>query len=153
MRLKAALPVAVVLVVLFAAPSGANALPKACDLLTAQGAASLLGGPAGLLMDGGVVCGYSAKSGGGTATFSLSEGGATDANLAMMTRDIGGGGYQKETISGLGDQCVYVVRTGDHLSLTVFYHKNVLVLSVVKKATPEIKAAMIQSMKQMLAKF
>jgi hypothetical protein len=153
MRIRAVAPATAAFLALFMVHFTASAAtPKACDLLSAQTATSLLGGPVNAPIDmQGIMCGYSTKTGSATVGLTVTQG--MSANDFRMIATAGAASHAAvEQISGLGDQSYLIGAAADRSSLLVSYHQQTLTLSVVKKMTPDLKAAMIQAMKQILAK-
>ena len=145
---------AAVFVLLIAPAFAGAATPKACDLPSAQTAASLLAGPVSAPVDmQGIGCSYITKT--GTATVALTvvdQPGLSGADFMRTMQLSAGQGATTESISGLGEQNVLLVRTSGQNGLMVLYHHKTLSLAVQRKMTPELKSQMIQVMKEMLAK-
>jgi hypothetical protein len=57
-----------------------------------------------------------------------------------------------ESLPGLGDQNLLLVRSSNQNGLVVIYHQKILTLSVQRHMTPDLKAAMVQAMRQILSK-
>jgi hypothetical protein len=153
MRSYAVLTLPAALAVLLIAGSAARAaVPKACDLLTAQTAASLLGGPVGAPTDvQGMICSYSTK----TAIVSLSVVAQPALTVADFSRAMQVSGQQTgiQQVLGLGDAGFFNPGGGDRNTVNVLYHHQAVSFSVQKKLTPQLKSQMIDQMKQWLAKF
>jgi hypothetical protein len=155
MRIPASLLAVAAPFILFTIPSVAcAATSKACDLLSPQTAASLAGGPVNAPVEiPGMGCLYSAKTGAATVGLSVNDvQGTGSTNFTRQMQMSVGQGATMEQIPGLGEQSGLVVRTSGDNSLTVLYHQKTLTLSAQKKMTPELKAAMVEAMKQILTK-
>lgn len=149
MRIKSSLAVAVAVLTACLAPCAIHALPKPCDLLTAQGASAMLGSPVKPLMQMDVYCGYQSTSENVNVAVSLSSAaGATAATLKALASP----GDTSEAIPGLGDSNLLIARGGDSYTLAVIYHGQLVSISVVKRHSPALKAAIVQAVKQMLTK-
>lgn len=158
MRLHAALAgITSVLVFLLANPSARAATPTACDLFTAQTAASLVGEPVvpAKRDPQGRGCSFTTKSGANVG-FAIVDMSADDAKSYMATmKSMVAPPATTEGIVGLGDQNFLLVRPESQKnlnSLLVTYHQKSLTLGVQRKMTPDLKAAMVQFMRQVLAK-
>ncbi len=157
MRLHAALAgVTSLLVFLLAASSAHAATPTACDLLTAQTAAALAGEAIGAPKDvQGKGCTYTTKSGANIG-FVITDMAADDAkNYVASMRLMVTAPATTELIPGLGDQNYLLVRPESQKNknaLQVIYHQKLLTLGVQRKMTPDLKAAMVQFMRQTLSK-
>jgi hypothetical protein len=105
MRNYAVLTVNAALAALLMAGSVAHAAnPKACDLLNAQTAASLLGGPVGAAIDmGGIGCSYSTKSEAATIAFMVTDMGGMTVDEFRRTMQAGTRAGGTEEISGPGE--------------------------------------------------
>jgi len=157
MRIHAALSCGTSLFVLFLAASTARAAtPTACDLFTTQAAAALAGDAVGAPKDiQGKGCSYTTKSGAliGLAVADMAPDDAKDYMVAM--RSMVSSPATTETIPGLGEQNFLIVRPEsqkDKNALLVIYHQKSLTLGVQRKMTPNLKAAMVQAMRQILSK-
>jgi hypothetical protein len=140
-----------ILVLLLAPIDSRAAAPTACQLLDAKSASSLLGEEAGPPTEmQGKLCIYSAKKGDGEVTLGFNtadEARFTHAEQAAKAA----AGTTVEEPSGLGDRSM-LVEQADGTTLGVLYHGQSVGLSVKRKLTPELKAQMIQVMKQVLGK-
>jgi hypothetical protein len=155
MRNQAVLGAAAAFLVLLTTPSSVSAAtPKACDLLTAQTAAMLVGGPVNAPFDmQGMACSYITKTGSATVTLSVvDQPGLSGSDFMRSMQASAGQGGTMELIPGLGEQNVFLVRTSGQNSLMVLCHQKTLSFGVQRKMTPELKAQMIQVMKQLVAK-
>jgi hypothetical protein len=156
MRLPAISVAAAALVVLLVAPCTAHAAtPKACDLFSAQTAASLVGGPVNAPVDlQGIGCSYVTRTGTATTTLTMADAQGMSGDDFMRMGQVSGNqpGSTAESIPGLGEHNFFLVRTSGQNGLTVLYHGKKLTLAVQRKMTPELKTQMIQVMKQILAK-
>jgi len=153
MRIPAVLSLPLALTALFAAAMPASASPKACDLLNAQAAASLVGGPVQAPIDmGGVICGYSAQSGDNRAGLTITGPPPAGVNLKNSIGRAVDKGNTFEVIPGLGEQAVLLVKDGHDAGMTVIYGQKFLILTVERPMTPALKSAMIQTMKQIISK-
>jgi hypothetical protein len=157
MRPNAALAGATsLLALLLATASTRAATPKACDLLTAQTAATLAGEAVGPPKDGQEKgCGYTTKSG-TLIGLAITDMAADDAKSYMIAmRSMVTSPATTETIPGLGDQNFLIVRPESQKNqnaLLVIYHQKSLALGVTRKMTPDLKAAMVQFIRQILPK-
>jgi hypothetical protein len=156
MKLHTAIPVTAALFVLFIAPSTARAAtPKACDLLSAQIASSLAGSPVGKPADmSGKSCRYSVTGKRTSVQVIVTEAPGTSGADAIATyKKMPASTAKTETIPGLGDQnlLVVMIRGPQESILMVVVHEKMVALSVEEQFTPELKAAMVQAMKQMIA--
>ena len=155
MKLQTAIPVTAVLFVLFIAhPSARAAAPTACDLLSAQTAASLAGGPVGKPIDkNGKSCVYPIAGKITSIQVILTDApGTSGADAIAPYQKLPASAAKTETIPGLGDQNLLVatIRGPREDILMVVYHQKMVALSVEAPNTPELKAAMIEAVKQML---
>jgi hypothetical protein len=155
MKLQTAIPVTAAFFVLFIAPTAARATPKACDLLSAQTAASLAGSPVGSPIDvKGSSCTYhvTGKTTSVQVIFADAQGTKGSDEIASYKK-MPSTVARTETIPDLGDQNLLVATSrgpSDNI-LMVLYHQKMVALSVEGQITPELKAAMIQAMKRMMA--
>ena len=155
MRTPAIHSLTAALLVLFTATSAAHAAtPKACELLDAQTAASLVGSAVGAPVDAqGVGCGYSTKSGSATVGLTMGDApGNAGADLIRVMKLSAGQGAITESLPDLGEQNFLLVRPSNQNGLMVVYHHKILSLAVQRHMTPELKAAMIQAMRKILSK-
>ena len=156
MKLQTAIPVTAALFVLFIAPSSVPAAaPTACDLLSAQTAALLAGGPVGKPADkNGKSCMYPITGKITSVRVTVNDApGTSGADTIASYQKMPASAAKTETIPDLGDQNLLVVtiRGPREDILMVLYHEKMVALSVEGPDTPELKAAMIQAVKQMLA--
>jgi len=130
------------------------ATPSACQLLNSQAASSLLGSPANPPMDGGgVVCIYSDKGASKTLSLNIQSATFRASDFETQTRMQGFGATNSEVVPGVGEANKLLFFSGDHSALMVLYHGELLTLGVMRmKMTPDLKTAMIQTMKQILGK-
>lgn len=156
MRLRALSPYAFAFLMLALVPRVAHADgPKACELLNAQTAASLAGGPVAAPFDlQGIGCSYVSQAAGTTVGLTITEAEKTTPADFQHMREMTGkqDGAKTESIPGLGEHNFFVERTSQENGLVVLYHQKMLSLGVKKRMTPALKAQMIQLMKQFLAK-
>jgi hypothetical protein len=149
------------LVYLLAAASAGAATPKACDLVTAQTAATLAGEAVGDQKEveakdkKGDGCKYTSKSGGNIG-IAIVDMAADDAKSYMSAmRSMVAAPATTEVIPGLGEQNFLLVRPESQKNqnaLLVIYHGKSLTLGVQRKMTPDVKAAMVQVMRGILSK-
>ena len=155
MKMQAAISVTAVLLVLFITPSSAHATPKACDLLSAQTATTLAGSPVGKPTDAeGASCTYQVTGKNASVQVILADAPGTKGSDAIESyKKASMAGAKTETIPGLGDEnlLVGISRGMNQNILMVLYHQKMVALTVMGQATPELKAAMIQAVKQMIA--
>ena len=159
-RAVAAGVISVFVFLLAAAPARA-ATPKACDLLTAQTAASLAGEAVGAQKEEeakdnkGSGCKYTSKSGGNIG-IAIVDMAADDAKSYMAAmKSMVAAPAATEVIPGLGEQNFLLVRPesqSNKNALLVIYHGKSLTLGVQRKMTPDLKAAMVQVMRGILSK-
>jgi len=153
MRILAALSATAGCLLFLATPFKASAAdPKACDALPPQTAAALAGGPVGSAMDVGAMCAYVLKSGGSVGLVFQPIQPGDEAKSVQVQQSAAGPGVTTETVSGLAGPAVLIMRPGNMNVLAAGYHAKVVLLSVPGKMTPALKSAMIQAMKQALAK-
>jgi len=157
MRIHAALAgVTSLLVLLLVAASACAATPKACDLFTAQTAAALVGEAVGTPKDvQGKGCTYTTKSGAlvGLGIQDMTSDDAKSYMVAMISMI--SAPAHTESIPGLGERNFLVVRPdsqNDKNALLVYYHQKQVTLGVQRKMTPDLKAAMVQAIRQILSK-
>jgi len=153
MRIQGLLPVTAGLVLFVAAASTHAAAPTACQLLNPDAASSLMGSPASAPVDmQGRGCAYSDKAGSKSVSFTFNDASMSVGDFTMMMKSQGGMGGTVETIPGVGEQNFFFIKPGNQNTFTVYYHGKMLTLSAQMKMTPALKTAMIQTMKQILAK-
>jgi hypothetical protein len=147
---------AALLALAFAPAASRAATPAPCDLLPAKTAATLAGEAVGAPKDiQGKGCTYTAKSGAviGLVVADMAPDDAKNymsAILSMVTAPA-----TTESVSGLGEQNFLLVRPDSQHNknaLLVIYHGKSLTLGVQRKMTPDLKAAMVQAMRQILSK-
>jgi len=147
------LAVAPLLVALAAVLPAVAATPKACDLFPARAAASLVGGPLNAPIDaGGIMCGYNSQTANLGATFTITGPAPQGANLKRSVGASINKGDTLDVIPGLGDQNVFVTRQNNESDLTVIAGGKMLILRVDKPASPALKSAMVEVMKQIVGK-
>jgi hypothetical protein len=157
MRLHAAFAGATCILALLLTPAFAHAAaPTACELLTAQTAAGLAGEAVTLTKDvQGKGCAYATKSGANIG-FAITDMAADDAkNYIASMRLMVVAPATTELIPGLGEQNYLLVRPESQKNknaLQVIYHQKLLTLGVQRKMTPDLKAQMVQFMRQVLSK-
>ncbi len=130
--------------------------PRACELLNAQPAASLAGGPVAAPFDlQGIGCSYVSQAAGTTVGLTITDAEKTTPADFLHMREMTGKqeGSKTESIPGLGEHNFFVERTSQQDGLVVLFHRKMFSLGVQRKMTPALKAQMIQVMKQMLTKF
>lgn len=152
MRIQSASSIATALLILVIAATTALAAPvNSCELFNPQAAATLFGGPLQPPMAMGTMCMYTNASG---PVVQLAVGPASGASGADFVKAKMGAspGDATESIPGLGDQNLFDARPNNWNVLTVFYHQKMLVFSVQKHLTPALEAAMIQAVRQIIAK-
>jgi hypothetical protein len=156
MALRAHLSASLAFLILSVDPCAARGeAPKACDLLNAQMAASLAGGPVNAPFDlQGIGCSYTSKSGAATVGLTITDAEkTTPADFQRMQQTTAmQQGAKTETIPGVGEHNFYVERVSQENGLVVLYHQKMLSLGLKRQMTPALKAQMIQMMKQFLAK-
>jgi hypothetical protein len=128
------------------------ATPKSCDLLSSQMATVLAGGPVADHLDAGFLCLYPSDAAGTQVSLSVTNASDADADSYMKAKGGAGSGDTYESIPGLGDQNLFIAGTNQKHSLIVFYHQKEVFLLVHRTMTPELKAAMILTMKKILSK-
>lgn len=153
MRKFAALPISLALAALSLACATIHAEDiSACTRFTPQMAAALLGGPANAPMEmGNVGCAYTAKSGGVSVALAFANEATTTAEDFTRGMKTGSPASTNEQVAGLGE-AAFLVPSPNKIMLSVFYHHVNARLAVQKPLTPELKAQMIQTMRQILAK-
>lgn len=127
-------------------------LPGSCDLLSTKMATVLAGGPVADPMDAGFLCLYASDSVRSQVTLTVSRATKSDDDKYMKANGGAVTGDTYESIPGLGSPNLFIARADNKHSLIVFYHGKEVFLLVHRKMTPELKVAMIQAMKQILAK-
>jgi len=157
MRMHAAFLPSASLVVLLAIPSTAYAgKPKACNLLDAQTAVSIVGSPVSTPIDmQGMGCVYQTTSGSETVELVMVDSAGTDGAITMRNLQMVSAqsqGTTTESIPSLGEQNFLLVRNSNLNGLMVLYHQKMFTLSVQKHMTPDVKAAMVQAMRQVLSR-
>lgn len=124
----------------------------ACDLLDAQMATSLAGAKVDAPMDGGFLCVYAAKNRKASVEFSVSDASTRDANRFLRSHGGAKQGDTYESIPSLPTKNLLVVASYQKHSLTVFVKEKEINLIVGRPMTPELKAAMVEVMKRVLAR-
>lgn len=167
MRIRAYFSVTAAFLVLALVPGNVHAAtPKSCDLLSSDAASALLGVSVKAPMDAGASCVYPTKSAG--MHFGMSAASANSAAVSLSVVDIPAGlkstdflrtqstsvpGASVEQISGVGEQALLLTTTSNVSSLMVVYHQKILVLGVTQKQmTPDLKAALVKTMRGLLPK-
>jgi hypothetical protein len=126
---------------------------RACALLDDQMAASLAGDKVNAPMDAGFLCVYSAENPAKTPImFSVSTASPRDAKSFLQSHGGAKQGDTYESIPSLPNQNLLVVTAYQKHSLTVFVKGEELNLIVGRPMTPELKAAMVEVMKRVLAR-
>lgn len=129
--------------------------PKACELLNAQTAASLAGGPVAAPFDlQGIGCSYTSQSAGTSVGLTITDAEKTTAAdfLHIEQTTAMQQGAKTETIPAMGEHNFLVVRISLENGLVVLYHRKMVSLGVHRKMTPVLKAQMIKVVNQMLAR-
>jgi len=154
MRTQAIISLTAALLLLLTATSAAHAAtPKACELLDAKTAASLAGSAVGAPADvQGVGCFYTTKSGSATVGLTMADAPANAGSDVTRAMKMASPGATTESIPDLGDQNLLIVRTSNQNGLMVVYHHKTLSLAVQQRMTPDLKAAMIKAMRQIMSK-
>lgn len=155
MRVQAALPVTAVLLALFFTPLSSHAADlRACDLLSAQSAALLAGGPVGDASDmEGVACSYTTGPKGVTVGVTLTDAQGANGSFSIQSvRMLAKKGDTMETIPRLGEQNLLLITIGDNDTLMVIYHHKAISLGVHRHMTPALRAEMVKTMRQILTK-
>jgi hypothetical protein len=156
MRIAHALPA---LLIVFGT-SPVLAAPKTCDLISAQTAAAVFGGPTGpgteqIIATVGRQCLFETHSGGEVALGLMDK--ANMAALGAKPADIlrvvnpPQPGQHTETISSLGEWNSFIASPTD-TSLYVLQHGYLVTLTVSGSKNPALKADLIQAAKQAIAK-
>jgi hypothetical protein len=153
MQIKAAISVTTSLFVLLITPCLAHATPKACDLLSSKIAASVAASPVGNPVDTkGVSCAYAVPKKNLFVQITIGDlPGTTAVSTIESYKKTTPPGTTMETIPNLGDQGLLVISSTNLDSLVVAYHQKLISLNIQTKMTPELKAAMVKAMKQMIA--
>jgi hypothetical protein len=142
---------------LLASPSIVHAAPpKACDLLGAQTAASLLGTPVGTPVDvkNGGGCTYTSRTGGATVSLAVADSGTDGVQtvVAMQVMASREQGATTKSIPGLGEQSFLATRTSNKNFIMLVYHQKTVVLAVQRPMTPDLEKTMVQTVRQVLTK-
>ena len=151
MRIQLFLAVAAASLAVVTTPRPAHAATKPCDLLSSQDATALLQTPVKPLLQMDRYCGYQYISDKVNTNLGLSLSSAGAANAATLNK-LAGKGDTTETIADLGDANILIGKDRDLYTLTVIYHGQLLSLAASKRQSPELKAAVIQEMRVILAK-
>jgi len=157
MRTQPAFLLPAALVMLLAASSVGAATPKACDLLSAQTATSLLGTAVGAAVEGkaGATCTYTSKSGDATVAMGVGDFSGGDGKQTVIALQVMASqekGATSKSLPGLGDQSFLVSRASNKNALVLDYHEKMVMLSVQKPMTGDLEKAMIQTVRQVLSK-
>jgi hypothetical protein len=157
MRMQAAAPLVVTLLCLLALPGAAHATgPKACDLLNAQTATSLLGAAVGVPTNmNGMTCSYLATPGSATVFLGIADMSGTDGAHTIEVLQVMASkeaGSTTKSIAGLGEQSFLVTRTSNKNAIVLVYHQKLLTLKVERPMSADLEKAMVQTMQQALAK-
>jgi hypothetical protein len=141
-------------------PSSALAGPKTCDLISAQTAAAIFGGPTGpgteqVIAAAGRQCVFETNGGGEVALGLMDKAnmaalGAKPADIPRMLNEPQPGQHT-ETIPSLGEWNTLIASPADS-SLYVLQHGYLLTLSASGSKNPGLKAALVQAAKQAIAK-
>ena len=157
MRIQIAVSTIAALLCLLALPGAAHAGgPKACDLLNAQTATSLLGAAVGVPTNmNGMTCSYLATPGSATVFLGIADMPGTDGAhtievLQMMASKEAGS--TTKSIAGLGEQSFLVTRTSNKNAIVLVYHQKLVTLKVERPMSADLEKAMVQTMQQALAK-
>ena len=126
--------------------------PRACDLLDAQMAASLVGGKVDAPMDAGFSCIYADTSTKAWVMFSVSDASARDAENFLQTHGGAKQGDTYESIPSLPSKNLLIVTSDQKDCLTVFLHGKEINLFVHRPMTPALKATMVQFTNRILAR-
>lgn len=168
MHIRACFSAPAALLILALAPGIAHAAtPKSCNLLSSGAASALLGVSVKAPMDAGVSCVYPSRSAG--LRFSMKAASANSPAVSLSVVDVPEGlkstdylktqsehvqGASVEPISGVGDQAFLLTSTSNVSSLMVVCHQKILVLGVTQtQMTPDLKAALVKTMKGLLLRF
>lgn len=131
--------------------SAAHAAAKPCDLLSSQDASALLGTPVKPLMQMDQYCGYQSISQKENTNVGLSLSSAAGATAATLNALVAKGDTT-ETIAGLGDSNLLITKGRDMYTFAVIYHGQLVSISMAKRPSPALKAALIAEMRGILGK-
>lgn len=156
MRRKSALYIAALLFVIFEPAGAAFAAPAtACNLLSQQAAAAIAGESVapgiGADTGGGDVCEFNSSTGQvsvgliDTKTYGMAP--AAVFKIAVQPSP----GQTSEPVAGLGETSLFFASPADS-SVSVLYHAKILVVSAQGSKNPGLKAALIQTARQILGK-
>jgi hypothetical protein len=159
MRSKPGLTLAALPFILFNASSPALAAPaKACDLMTRETAAAVLGSPvkAGreeAIAAGTAQCVFESANGSQSVYAGWMDPkalmGVTAAaafKVAQMDKS-----QAPESISGMGDAAIFSASATES-KVTILYHERLILVGTVSSKNPGVKAALIQTAKQIMGK-
>jgi len=158
MRTQPGFLLAAALLILLATSAGARAAtPKACDLLSAQTASSILGTAVGAAVDAkaGATCTYSSKSGNTTVALGIGDLPGTDGAHTIEVFQMMASqekGSTSKSIPGLGEQSFLVVRASNKNAIVLVYQQKMVTLAVQKPMTADLEKAMVQTVRQVLTK-
>lgn len=124
---------------------------KACDLLDAQMAASLVSGKVDAPMDAGFLCVYANEPAKTQVMISVTDASVQDADSFIQAHGGAKQGDTYESIPNLPSKNLLVVTGYQKHSLTVFVGGKEVNLIVHRPMTPELKATMVAVMKRILA--
>jgi hypothetical protein len=141
-------------------PNPALAAPKTCDLISAQTAAAVFGGPTGpgteqVIATAGRQCVFETDGGGEVALGLMDKAnmaslGAKPADIPRMLNEPQPGQHT-ETIPSLGEWNTFIASPAD-ASLYVLQHGYLVTLSASGSKNPALKAALVQAARQALGK-
>jgi hypothetical protein len=137
------------------------AAPKTCDLISAQTAAAIFGGPTGpgteqVIATAGRQCVFETDGGGEVALGLMDK--ANMASLNAKPADIPRllnepqPGQHTETIPSLGEWNTLIASPAD-TSLYVLQHGYLITLSASGSKNPALKASLVQAARQAMTKF
>ena len=102
----------------------------------------------------GILCGYSGKSSNASVALHLDYAPGSDGSdmipaMRMAAAQVG----TSESIPGLGDRNLLSIMRPARNAIVVYYHNKMLSLTIDNRPmTPDLKAAMVQAMRQMVGK-
>ena len=140
-------------------PAAHAAVSKPCDLLPHPAAETLFSGPLKSTLDTAIVCVYFNDSERSAVNihFQMIPDGAPPNFGPTIMKAIPHKDYQTDvmdSVPGLGDQNFFITdKEIPKDTFTVLYHKAIVTLIVTGSKNPNLRAAMIQTMKQALTKF
>ena len=140
------------------APAAHAAPPKPCDLLSHPAAEALFGAPLKSTLEAGTLaCIYSnSETSAINIHFQAIPDGAPPTYGPTIMKAILHKDYDADAVDsvpGLGDQNFFITSKQPKSTFTVLYHKTIVTLIVTGAKNPNLRAAMIQTMKQALTKF